>query len=71
MFATEAHRPMSSFKEAVEHWNQRTKEDGWISSYAPTLECPECQHRGAIISTIYGQSKATCGSEICRHTWPL
>lgn len=70
-FATESHRAMGSFDEAVREWNRRAREDGWRSSYAPTLACPACDHKGAILSTIFGTTKAACGDETCRYMWEI
>ena len=69
--ATESHRQVSSFREAVEEWNRRHKDDGYRSSYAPQMKCLKCEHVGAILSTIHGLTKATCGDETCRHMWVL
>lgn len=60
---------MSSFREAVEKWNERFKHEGYQSSYSPTLPCAQCDQKGAILSTIHGETRATCGNEQCRHTW--
>jgi hypothetical protein len=62
---------MSSFKDAVDEMNRRFRDGGWCSSYAPQLACPECGHEGAILTSIRGTTKATCGSETCRHRWEL
>ena len=67
IFATEAHRALSSFAEAVQEWNARTLTDGWRSAYAPQLPCPSCGTLGILLTTIYGATKGTCSE--CEHRW--
>jgi hypothetical protein len=68
MIATESHRPLSSFREAVQEWNRRLL-DGWRSAYAPHLACPKCQAEGIMLTTIYGTTKGTCAA--CEHVWEI
>jgi hypothetical protein len=68
MIATESHRE-SSWKQAVAEWNRRHTEDGWRSSYAPTLACVQCGAAGLMLTTIYGFTRAMCAA--CEHTWEI
>ena len=56
---------MSNWREAVADWNKRLQDDGWRSTTAQ-LTCPTCHQIGVILTTIYGQTKATCP---CGQTW--
>lgn len=69
MIATEAHRPISSFREAVEDWNKRSLTGGYRSSYAPTMICVQCAELGMMLTTIHGQTTASCYE--CGHRWTI
>lgn len=59
---------MSSFSEAVKEWNERAKEDGWRSSFAPQMPCSQCKNVGMMLTTIHGLTKASCE---CGYSWVL
>jgi hypothetical protein len=67
--ATESHRPLSSFSEAVQEWNRRLIKDGWRSAFAPHLACPACKAEGIMLTTIYGTTRGACSG--CEHVWEL
>lgn len=69
MYATESHREVSSFKEAVEEWNRRHTDDGWRSSYAPQMRCLQCPAVGMLLTTIHGTTTAKCSG--CGYSWVL
>lgn len=69
MIATGSHRPMSNWREAVEEWNQRTKDtQSWRSSFDPQMPCPKCKAKGQMLTTIHGATTATCS---CGFSWVL